>query len=132
MTKQSSDFELYFSTARELRQKFEDRDLSAVEATRAMLNRIESLAPEDPENVEDKNNESQDIMEMKPPQQNIQITKPAQLDSDPDEDNESVESESSYMTDSESDKSSDLAGIFWTFETPFFNNLILKFLFRDF
>ena len=45
MTKQSSDFELYFSTARELRQKFEDRDLSAVEATRAMLNRIESLEP---------------------------------------------------------------------------------------
>ena len=45
MTKQSSDFDLYFSTARELRQKFDDRDLSAVEATRAMLNRIESLEP---------------------------------------------------------------------------------------
>jgi len=45
MTTQSANSDLYFSTARELRAKFDAREISSVEATRAMLDRISSLEP---------------------------------------------------------------------------------------
>ena len=46
MTTRSTNSELYFATARELRTRFDNRELSSVEATRAMLDRIESLEPD--------------------------------------------------------------------------------------
>ena len=46
MTTRPTNSELYFATARELRTRFDSRELSSVEATRAMLDRIESLEPE--------------------------------------------------------------------------------------
>ncbi len=46
MTAHSINSDLYFSTARELRSRFDNRELSSVEATRAVLDRIESLEPE--------------------------------------------------------------------------------------
>ena len=45
MTTQSANSDLYFSTARELRAKFDAREISSVEATRAMLDRISNLEP---------------------------------------------------------------------------------------
>ncbi|MEE8046649.1 MAG: Asp-tRNA(Asn)/Glu-tRNA(Gln) amidotransferase subunit GatA [Dehalococcoidia bacterium] len=45
MTTQSTNSDLYFSTARELREKFDKREISSVEATRATLDRISALEP---------------------------------------------------------------------------------------
>lgn len=45
MTTQSTNSDFYFSTARELRTKFDNREISSVEATRSMLDRIELLEP---------------------------------------------------------------------------------------
>jgi aspartyl-tRNA(Asn)/glutamyl-tRNA(Gln) amidotransferase subunit A len=45
MTTHSTNSNFYFSTARELRAKFDGRELSSVEATRAMLDRISALEP---------------------------------------------------------------------------------------
>jgi aspartyl-tRNA(Asn)/glutamyl-tRNA(Gln) amidotransferase subunit A len=46
MSTRSTNSELYFATARELRSRFDSREVSSVEATRAMLERIETLQPE--------------------------------------------------------------------------------------
>ena len=45
MTTHSANSDLYFSTARELRAKFDAREISSVEATRTMLDRITALEP---------------------------------------------------------------------------------------
>lgn len=45
MTTQSANTDLYFSTARKLRAKFDAREISSVEATRAMLDRVSTLEP---------------------------------------------------------------------------------------
>ena len=45
MTTRSTNSELHVATARELRTRFDNRELSSVEATRLMLERIESLEP---------------------------------------------------------------------------------------
>ncbi len=45
MTTQSANPDLYFSTARKLRAKFDAREISSVEATRAMLDRVSTLEP---------------------------------------------------------------------------------------
>jgi aspartyl-tRNA(Asn)/glutamyl-tRNA(Gln) amidotransferase subunit A len=45
MTTQSAHSDLYFATARELRAKFDNREISSVETTRAMLERISALEP---------------------------------------------------------------------------------------
>lgn len=46
MTTQSTNSDLYFSTARALRAKFAAREISSVEATRGMIDRISSLEPQ--------------------------------------------------------------------------------------
>ena len=46
MTTQSTNSDLYFSTARALRAKFDAREISSVEATRGMIDRISSLEPQ--------------------------------------------------------------------------------------
>ncbi len=46
MTTQSTNSDLYFSTARALRSKFDAREISSVEATRGMIDRISSLEPQ--------------------------------------------------------------------------------------
>lgn len=45
MTTQSDNSDFYFSTARELRAKFDAREISSVEATRSILERISALEP---------------------------------------------------------------------------------------
>ncbi len=45
MTTQSASSDLYFSTARQLRSKFDAREISSVEATRLTLERISTLEP---------------------------------------------------------------------------------------
>jgi aspartyl-tRNA(Asn)/glutamyl-tRNA(Gln) amidotransferase subunit A len=45
MTTHSTNSDLYFATARELRSKFDGSELSSVEATRAILDRISTLEP---------------------------------------------------------------------------------------
>ncbi|HJP27742.1 MAG TPA: amidase family protein, partial [Dehalococcoidia bacterium] len=45
MTTQSANSDLYFSTARELRAMFDTREISSVEATRSILERISALEP---------------------------------------------------------------------------------------
>ena len=45
MTTQSANPDLYFSTARKLRAKFDAREISSVEATRVMLDRVSTLEP---------------------------------------------------------------------------------------
>ena len=45
MTTQSTNSDFYFSSARELRTKFDQREISSVEATRSMLERISTLEP---------------------------------------------------------------------------------------
>jgi aspartyl-tRNA(Asn)/glutamyl-tRNA(Gln) amidotransferase subunit A len=45
MTTQSTNSDFYFSTAQDLRAKFDGREISSVEATKAMLDRISSLEP---------------------------------------------------------------------------------------
>ena len=45
MTTHSTNSDIYFSTARELRAKFDAREISSVEATRTMLDRITALEP---------------------------------------------------------------------------------------
>ena len=46
MTTRSTNSELHFATARELRSRFDSRELSSVEATHLMIDRIESLEPD--------------------------------------------------------------------------------------
>ena len=45
MTTHSTNSDLYFSTVRELRAKFDAREISSVEATRTILDRIAALEP---------------------------------------------------------------------------------------
>ena len=45
MTTHSTNSDIYFSTARELRDKFNAREISSVEATRTILDRITALEP---------------------------------------------------------------------------------------
>lgn len=44
-SKLSSSFDFFYSTARGLREKFDSREFTAVEATRASLERISALEP---------------------------------------------------------------------------------------
>jgi len=46
MTTQSTSSDLYFSTARALRAKFDASEISSVEATRGMIDRISALEPQ--------------------------------------------------------------------------------------
>jgi aspartyl-tRNA(Asn)/glutamyl-tRNA(Gln) amidotransferase subunit A len=45
MTTQSANSDFYYSTARELRAKFDAREISSVEATRSILERISAIEP---------------------------------------------------------------------------------------